>query len=121
MPCLYFALDLKDDPALIEEYEQWHRPDRIWPEILESIRASGVLNLEIFRVGSRLLLTMDVTPDFDPAAKAAADAANARVQAWEAMMWKYQRALPWARNGQKWLPMQQIFSLQETAYVSTPR
>ena len=79
MPRLYFALDLKDDPALIAEYERWHTPDCIWPEIVVSIREAGVLDLEIFRTGNRLVLVMDVPEGFDGAAKAAADAGNPRV------------------------------------------
>ena len=31
-----FALDLNDDPALIEEYKRYHRPEGIWPEVMES-------------------------------------------------------------------------------------
>ncbi|MGQ0834187.1 MAG: L-rhamnose mutarotase [Gammaproteobacteria bacterium] len=114
MSRLYFALDLHDDPVLIAEYERWHRADRVWPEVVYSIRAAGVRDLEIYRTGSRLVLVMDVPEDFDLAAKARADAGNVRVQAWEKFMWKFQRALPWARPGQKWLPMARIFSLQET-------
>lgn len=110
---MYFALDLKDDPALIEEYERWHRPERIWPEIGASIRAAGVRDLEIFRTGNRLVLAMDVAEDFDGTAKAAADAANPRVQAWEALMDTFQQRLPWAKPGQKWVPMERIFSLRD--------
>ena len=115
MPRMYFALDLKDDPALIAEYESWHRPERIWPEIVASIRMAGVRELEIFRTGNRLVLVMDVAEDFDAAAKAAADAASPRVQAWEALMDTFQQRLPWARPGQKWVPMERIFSLRECA------
>ena len=113
MPRMYFALDLRDDPALIAEYERWHRPEHIWPEIVASIRDAGVRELEIFRTGNRLVLVMDVAEDFDGAAKSAADAANPRVQAWEALMDTFQQRLPWARPGQKWVPMERIFSLRD--------
>ena len=46
------ALDLKDDPALIAEYELQHR--EVWPEVLAHLRAQGVRELEIFRLGTRL-------------------------------------------------------------------
>lgn len=107
----YFALDLHNDAEAIRTYEAWHRPDRIWPEIVASIRAAGVLDMEIFRTGNRLVLVMEVGPDFDAAAKAAADAADPRVQAWEQLMEEFQQHLPWAGEGQKWVPMRQIFSL----------
>jgi L-rhamnose mutarotase len=54
---------------------------------------------------------METTDDFDADAKAAADAADERVQAWEAWMATFQQPLPWAAPGQKWVPMERIFSL----------
>lgn len=111
---LHYALDLHDDPALIAEYERWHRPENVWPEIVESIRAAGVRDLEIFRAGNRLVMTLDVPEDFSPAAKAAADAADPRVQAWETLMWKFQQPLPFAKPGEKWIPMTRVFSLRES-------
>jgi L-rhamnose mutarotase len=112
MPRLCFALDLNDDPELIAEYERWHQPDRIWPDILQSLRSHGIEDAEIFRTQDRLVLVLEVSDDFSLDEKAAADAANERVGAWEAMMWKYQKPLPWARPGEKWVPMQRIFSLK---------
>ncbi|SRR5579875_3225001 len=108
------ALDLKDDPALIAEYERWHRPENIWPEIVASLRAAGIRDLEIFRAGNRLVMIMDVPKDFSPDARAAADAANPRVQAWEALMGKFQQPLPFAKPGEKWVPMTRMFSLKDT-------
>ena len=110
---LYYALDLKDDPALIAEYERWHRPDMVWPEIVDSIRAAGVLDLDIFRTGNRLVLVMEVGESYSAERKAASDAADPRVQEWEALMWQFQQALPFAKPGEKWLPMRQIFSLRD--------
>jgi L-rhamnose mutarotase len=83
MARLFYALDLQDDPALIAQYEQWHQAGRVWPDILQSLRAAGIEEAEIFRTGNRLVLVLDVAAEFDPAAKAAADAADARVQAWD--------------------------------------
>jgi L-rhamnose mutarotase len=109
---LYFALDLNDNPELIAEYERWHQPDLIWPDVLESLRSSGIEDAEIFRTHNRLVLALDVPVNFSPDEKAAADAVNERVIAWETMMWKYQKPLPWARPGEKWVRMQRIFSLR---------
>jgi L-rhamnose mutarotase len=33
------------------------------------------------------------------------------VQEWEDLMWRYQQALPSAREGEKWLLMDKIFEL----------
>ena len=42
------ALDLVDDPALIAEYEQWHKAENCWPEIKQSILGSGINQMEIY-------------------------------------------------------------------------
>jgi L-rhamnose mutarotase len=103
------ALDLKDDPQLIAEYEAYHKA--VWPEILESIRDSGITQLDIYRVQNRLFMILEANESFSFEAKAAADAANPIVQEWETLMWNYQQALSGAKPGEKWVLMQKIFSL----------
>ena len=103
------ALDLKDEPALIEEYEQYHR--NVWPEIVQSIRGAGIKELDLYRTGNRLFMIMETEPGFSFEKKAALDAANPSVQEWETLMWNYQQALPLARPGEKWILMTKIFSL----------
>jgi L-rhamnose mutarotase len=103
------ALDLKDDPALIREYERHH--ERVWPEISRSIHAAGIVDMEIYRTGNRLFMIMEVDDDFSFDTKAAADAANPKVQEWEALMSNFQQALPWAKPGEKWVLMRRIFEL----------
>ncbi|MGD2155013.1 MAG: L-rhamnose mutarotase [Gemmatimonadales bacterium] len=104
------ALDLKDDPDLIAEYERHH--DNAWPEITRSIRDAGIEDMEIYRVANRLFMVMEVSDEFSFEAKAAADRADPRVQEWEALMWKYQQPLPTAKPGEKWLLMERIFKLE---------
>ena len=103
------ALDLKDDPTLIAEYEKHHKA--IWPEIRESIVGSGIQHMSIYRTGNRLFMIIEADDDFSFEKKAAADGANPTVQKWEELMWKYQQALPTAAPGQKWVPMNKIFDL----------
>ena len=105
------ALDLKDDPALIAKYEQCHR--KVWPEILASIRNSGIESMDIYRVGNRLFMIMEVNESFDFKKKAIADEANPKVQEWENLLWNYQQQLPLAAPGEKWMIMEKIFSLNE--------
>ncbi len=105
------ALDLKDNPDLIEEYKAYHAPGKVWPEIRESIRSAGILDMEIYLTGNRMFMIMEVDDTFDAARKAAMDAADPKVQAWEALMWRFQQALPWAADGEKWVMMERIFKL----------
>jgi L-rhamnose mutarotase len=103
------ALDLKDDPALISEYEQYH--EKIWPEIEKSIKESGIELMQIYRTGNRLFMIMETDENFSFDRKAAADQNNEKVQEWEDLMWKYQQALPGAKAGEKWVLMKKIFEL----------
>jgi L-rhamnose mutarotase len=103
------ALDLKDDKSLIEQYEAYHQ--KVWQEILESIKGSGIETMEIYRVNTRLFMIMEVNETFSFEAKKKADETNPKVQEWEALMWKFQQALPFASPGEKWVLMDKIFDL----------
>ncbi|WP_026905096.1 L-rhamnose mutarotase [Pedobacter glucosidilyticus] len=103
------ALDLIDDDALIQEYERYHI--KIWPEIEKSIKDSGILNMQIYRLHTRLFMIMETTDDFSFAEKAKKDQENPKVQEWENLMWKYQKALPQAKENEKWILMKKIFDL----------
>ncbi|MDO7085512.1 L-rhamnose mutarotase [Pseudocolwellia sp. AS88] len=106
-----FALDLKDTPELIAEYKRFHRPDGVWPEIIESIKGAGIEQLEIYLIANRLFMIMDVNEKFSFAAKEKADLNNEKVVAWEELMWTFQQKLPWAKGNEKWLLMENIFTL----------
>ena len=109
MPRYCLTLDLKDDPTLIAEYKAHHTA--VWPEIQKSIHNSGITAMDLYLLGTRLVMVMETTDAFSFAQKSAADAANPRVQEWETLMWRYQAALPQAKPGEKWMLMEQIFTL----------
>ncbi len=103
------ALDLKDDEALIKKYEEYHK--EVWPEIIQSIKESGIINMEIYRVGNRMFMIMEVDDDFTFEKKALIDAKYPENEKWEELMWQYQQALPMAKPGEKWMLMEKVFRL----------
>jgi L-rhamnose mutarotase len=105
------TLDLKDDPALIAEYKRYH--EKIWPEITRSIKDSGIVDMEIYLLGTRMFMIMEVNESFSFGAKNHADQLNAKVQEWEKLMWTYQQSLPGTKPGEKWLLMERVFKLEE--------
>ncbi|MCU1242490.1 MAG: L-rhamnose mutarotase [Candidatus Acidoferrum typicum] len=107
------TLDLKDDPALIAEYRRYHQ--KIWPEITSSIKEAGILDMEIYLLGTRMFMIMEVDETFSFDAKAKVDRANPKVREWEELMWKFQRPLQQAKPGEKWLLMERIFKLESQA------
>lgn len=110
MKTFCLTLDLKDDPQLIGEYEKYH--EEVWPEIISSIKESGIRKLEIYRWENRLFMVMKTDDDFTFEKKTAMDNDNVKVQEWEELMWKYQQALPGAKPGEKWMLMKKIFELK---------
>lgn len=105
------ALDLVDDESLIKSYEQWHQSENGWPEVRKSIIDSGILDMQIYRTGNRLFMIMETTDSFSFEKKADMDASNPKVQEWESLMWVFQKPLPWAKEGEKWVLMKKIYQL----------
>ena len=103
------TLDLKNDPKLIEEYKRYHT--QVWPEIVKSIRDSGILDMEIYLLGTRMFMIVEADENFSFESKAEADRANPKVQEWEQLMWKFQQSLPEAKPGEKWILMDRVFKL----------
>src|SRR5207248_11631774 len=98
------TLDLKDDPKLIAEYKRHH--DEIWPEVTRSIKDSGIEELEIYLVGTRMFMIMQVNESFSFEAKANADEFNPLVHSWEKLRRSCQQALPQAKPVAKRLSME---------------
>ncbi len=105
------ALDLKEDEELIKEYERLHKA--VAPEIIKSITDAGITVMDIYRVGNRLFMIMEAVDDFSFEEKDKMDKDNPKVQEWEKHVWKFQQALPFAKPGEKWVLMEQIFALPE--------
>lgn len=103
------TLDLKKDPALIAEYQRFHQ--KVWPEITKSIRDAGIEDMEIYLLGTRMFMIMEVNESFSFERKAKSDQENRKVQEWEELMWKFQQPLEGAAPGEKWQRMERIFKL----------
>ncbi|MCZ6898888.1 MAG: L-rhamnose mutarotase [Bacteroidetes bacterium] len=103
------TLDLKDDPVLIAEYKKYHQ--NVWPEIKQSIKNAGIMEMEIYLIGNRMFMIIDGDERFSLEEKARMDLNNPKVQEWEKLMWKFQQATPWVGSGEKWAQMECIFKL----------
>lgn len=103
-----FVLDLKD-AALAGEYEDWHKPGRVPQRVLEDIGAAGIVAMEIYRTGDRLIMVTETASDAAPADRTG----SAESMAWEQQMDAYQQPVGWAAPGVKWQSAGLIFDLSE--------
>lgn len=105
------TLELKDDPDLIKEYEEWHLAENIWKEIPEGIRQVGILDSEIYRAGTTLFMILTVPADFDFEAQMKKLADLPKQAEWEDFMTKYQQSKPGDSSADKWRKMKRVFKL----------
>jgi L-rhamnose mutarotase len=102
------TLDLKDDPALIAEYKRYH--ENVWPEIKQSLRDSGILDMEIHLWGTRMFMIIETTDSFSFAKKAELDRNNPKVMEWENLMGKFQQPITQDPSPEaRWQPMSRVF------------
>jgi len=105
------TLNLKDDDELIREYEDYHKPGSVWPEVVDSIGEAGILDMQIYRSGLQLIMVMMVSDAFSFDDKALKDSLNPKVVEWERLMTRFQR-VDKDSNG-KWRDVANIFNLKE--------
>lgn len=107
------TLDLRDNPELIAEYRRRHASGFIWKEIPQGIREVGILEMEIYILGTRLFMIVETPLDFDWDSAMARLNTLPRQQEWEEYMSVFQQAAPGMSSADKWQPMERMFYLYE--------
>ena len=105
------TLDLKDDPDLINEYLKRHSEKEAWPEIRKGIREVGILEMELYILGTRLFMIVETPLDFEWDVAMAKLATLERQAEWEEFMSIFQIAKPGASSAEKWQLMDRFFYL----------
>jgi L-rhamnose mutarotase len=104
------TVDLRDDPEAIAAYREYHQ--RVWPEVLESLRRAGVSTMAIHMHGRRLVMIVELHDGLDVKRVFAAHiASHPRVQEWERLMRSLQDRPPDASPEEWWAVMEPIFQL----------
>ena len=107
------TMELKDDPKLIAEYQRRHSRSEAWPEILEGIRQVGILDMQIFILGTQIVMIVETPLDFDWDSAMARLATLPRQQEWEDYMAMFQQCKSGATSDEKWQQMHRMFYLYE--------
>jgi len=104
------TLNLKDDPAIIQRYVEYHRA--VWPEVERGLRTIGIERMLIWRLGRRLFMLMETVDDFDPTRDFARYMErDARIREWQALMETFQEPVPEAQPGEWWADMEPVYEL----------
>jgi L-rhamnose mutarotase len=106
------TLTLEDNPQLIEEYKKVHAAGAAWPEITLGMKEVGILDMEIYIMGTRLFMIMDTLPDFDHERDMARLAAMPRQSEWEAYVSRFQQTSSDASAHKKWQLVERIYKLE---------
>ena len=101
------TLELRNEPELIDKYVEAHA--HVWPEVQRGIREVGILDMQIYRLGTRLFMIMDTVDDFDFEKDNARLATLPRQAEWEAYVAQFQGCDPDAPSSAKWQMMELIF------------
>lgn len=104
-------LEISDNPALIEQYRKWHSEEYNWQEVRDGIRAVGILEMEIYIFGSKLVMIVDAPADFQWEEAMSMLATLPRQAEWEAFVSQFQGCSADARSDEKWQPMERMFRL----------
>lgn len=96
---------------MIAEYRKRHQKENAWPEILAGIKEVGILEMEIYIVGSRLFMIVETPLDFDWTTAMERLSTLPRQQEWEDYMSMFQQAAEGASSAEKWQLMERMFHL----------
>ena len=102
--------DLRDDPAVVAAYRKYHA--EAWPEVVASLRNAGVREMDIYLLGRRLVMILELVEGANLADVIARHAASSeKVAEWERMMKGFQQAPPDAGPSDWWARMEPVFHL----------
>ena len=104
-------LEISSDPELVAQYRKWHSEEYSWKEVRDGIMEVGILEMEIYILGSKLVMIVDTAPEFQGDEAMSRLATLPRQAEWEAFVSKFQGCSAEARSDEKWQPMERMFRL----------
>lgn len=107
------TLSLKNNPELIAEYRRIHSRSEAWPEIRAGIRAVGILEMEIYILGSTLFMIVETPLDFNWDEAMDKLSRLPRQQEWEDYVARFQECAPSSTSSEKWKMMERMFYLYD--------
>lgn len=109
------TMDLKsNDSELINKYREAHDKEHFWKEIGRGIKEVGILEMELYILGSRLVMIVDTPIDFDWDTAMQRLATLPHQAEWEAHVAQFQECDTKATSDEKWQMMERMFHIYES-------
>lgn len=105
------TLELKNDPELIEEYKRIHSRENVWPEVTDGMREVGIIDMEIYLVGTRLFMIMDTVPEFEHQSAMKELMKKSRQLEWELFVSRFQITAEDGKSVDKWKLVERIYKM----------
>ncbi len=106
-------LDLKDNPETIRQYEYCHQKDKVWPEIVKGIKEVGIVEMDIYRAGNRLVMLLTTVNEFDLERDFELMGQLPKQKEWAELMASFQQKLPFSESNDSWVLTRKIFDLND--------
>jgi L-rhamnose mutarotase len=107
------ALDLINDQNLIAEYEKMHTPEHIWPQIPKGIKAGGIEDMQIYRIGTHMFMIVELHEGETIESSFNKIGSMEKQPEWAAFMAGFQQKLSEAQPNEHWAEMKQVFALND--------
>lgn len=107
------TMELRDDAELIHKYCEAHDEPHFRPEVLAGMREVGIMEMEVYITGTRLVMIVDAPEDFNWDEAMARLATLPGQEDWEAYVAQFQQCDANATSDQKWQMMKRIFHIYD--------
>ena len=107
------TLTLRDNPELIAAYRKAHSREEFWSEIKEGIKSVGILEMEIYILGTTLVMIVETPLDFDWDTAMEKLSHLPRQAEWEDYVARFQQCAAGSSSDEKWKMMERMFYLYE--------
>ena len=110
-----YTCNLKNDADSIARYKNYHRKEGVWPEVIKTYETSGARSVKIYLKHTRLVMIVSLPESlsWEEFSERYASAYPEKMKEWGELMAPFQTPPPFAKEGETWVQMEQIFEFQK--------
>jgi L-rhamnose mutarotase len=110
-----FTCNLKNNPDSIARYKYYHSKEGVWPEVIKTYEASGATSVKIYLKETRLVMIVSLPESlsWEEFSERYEEAYPEKMKEWGERMAPFQTPPPFAKEGETWVQMEQIFEFKK--------